>query len=508
MNALDQHLAARVPVVLLVTHEEDQVVADLRLRRPTWSIHTWTCTHGLDEKEPTGDPEAILKRILEDQREDVVYVLHDFHAFLKNYEVCRRVRALASRKQYVEEGGVRRAGIGLVGANIHVVLTSPRADSLPEELRNDVPVIEFERPVRDRLQVLAATAAKEHPSDAPQALATALSGLTFRQARNALALAVADTGEIRVSQVLKAKARILAADVPGLEIVTPDVTLDDVAGLDALVAWIKETRAVIQDPEGAKAFGLPAPRGAIFCGPPGTGKSLVAKAMASGLGLGLLRLDLGAVMGSLVGASEGNIRKALRVAEAMAPAVLWVDEIEKAVSQGQVGGGGDSGTSSRVIGTLLTWLAEKTVPIFLVVTSNKPEILPPELLRKGRFDEMFCLDLPNDKAREDILRVHLKKRNRDPKTFDLKQVAAAMDGFSGAEVEAVVVAALRKKFVAGEKGLTATDLVVEATLTVPLSRSMSEQIEGMRSWARGRARDASGTRDNAAPTTARSRPTW
>ena len=230
--------------------------------------------------------------------------------------------------------------------------------------------------------------------------------------------------------------------------------------------------------------------------------------MASGLGLGLLRLDLGAVMGSLVGASEGNIRKALRVAEAMAPAVLWVDEIEKAVSQGQVGGGGDSGTSSRVIGTLLTWLAEKTVPIFLVVTSNKPEILPPELLRKGRFDEMFCLDLPNDKAREDILRVHLKKRNRDPKTFDLKQVAAAMDGFSGAEVEAVVVAALRKKFVAGEKGLTATDLVVEATLTVPLSRSMSEQIEGMRSWARGRARDASGTRDNAAPTTARSRPTW
>ena len=271
------------------------------------------------------------------------------------------------------------------------------------------------------------------------------------------------------------------------------MTLEDVAGLDALVDWIKATRRVIQDPDGAEAFGLPAPKGVILAGIPGGGKSLTAKALANGFGLGLLRLDLGAMMGSLVGQSESQIRKALQVTEAMAPVVCWVDEIEKAISSGQIGAGGDSGTSSRVIGTFITWMSEKTAPVFVVATANKPELLPPELLRKGRFDEMFAIDLPDPKSRKAIFAVHLDKRGRDPSAFDLDAAAAATNGYSGAEIEAVVVAALRTAFVDGKRPITTDSLLLEAQATVPLSQSMPEEIERMRSWAKGRARDASRT---------------
>lgn len=232
------------------------------------------------------------------------------------------------------------------------------------------------------------------------------------------------------------------------------------------------------------------------------GKSLTAKALASGFGLGLLRVDLGAMMGSLVGQSESQIRRALQVAEAMAPVVLWIDEIEKAVSAGQIGGGGDSGTSSRVIGTFITWMSEKTAPVFVACTANRPEILPPELLRKGRFDEMFAIDLPDLDGRVAIFTVHLKKRQRDVGAFDLTALAKATDGYSGAEVEAVVLAGLRQCFVEGKRPLTTEDLLAEIRVTVPLSKSMGSEIENMRSWARGRARDASGKSET--PTSAAS----
>ena len=493
--SLLHYLDARNPVTFVVTYEERRVVEEIKAGWPeSATIHTWTATHGLDECEPGGgDPEVILRKIIEDKGADVVYVLHDFHVFLKNPIVGRSVRDLATRAHTIKEArGVERPGHGLAEGTVHVVLTAPSADGLPPDLRGDVPIVDLGRPTRQRLQAITEKARAAHPGDEPPELATALAGLTVGQARLVLALTVAEHGEVRVNNVLKAKATVLAADVPGLEIVTPDVTLDDVAGLDALVDWIRATRAVIQDPDAAKAFGLPAPKGLLLCGVPGGGKSLTAKALASGFGLGLLRLDLGAMMGSLVGQSESQIRRALQVAEAMAPVVLWADELEKAVSQGQIGASGDSGTSSRVIGTFISWMSEKTAPVFLVATANRPEILPPELLRKGRFDEMFAIDLPDAKGRAAIFVVHLKKRKRDVETFDLQALAKATEGYSGAEIEAVVLAGLRRCFVEEKRPLTTEDLLAEVAVTVPLSKSMAGEIENMRSWARGRARAASG----------------
>lgn len=499
--SLVHYLNARNPVTFVVTSEELRVVEEIREGwPPSGSVHTWTFTHGLDEREPNGgDPEAILKKIVEDKTQDAVYVLHDFHPFVKNPGVCRALRDLATRPRTIAEGpGVSRPGHGLSNGLVHVVITGHSAAVLPDELKGDIPTVELGRPPRERLLAIAKRATAKQPGDSPEALAVALAGLTVGQARLVLALALVEHGEMRVPHVLKAKAKVLAADVPGLEIVTPDVTLEDVAGLPALVEWIQTTRGTIQDPEGAKAFGLPAPRGVLLVGIPGGGKSLTAKALASGFGLGLVRLDLGATMGSLVGQSENQIRKALAVTEAMAPCILWLDEIEKAISSGQIGAGGDSGTSSRVIGTFISWMSEKTAPVFVCATANKPEILPTELLRKGRFDEMFAIDLPDEEGRKAIFEVHLKKRKRDPKSFDLPTLATATGGFSGAEIEAVVLAGLRTAFAEGKRPITTEDLLREAKATVPLSVSSAAEIEGMRAWAKGRARNASGQPTNLA----------
>lgn len=221
------------------------------------------------------------------------------------------------------------------------------------------------------------------------------------------------------------------------------------------------------------------------------GKTLVAKALASAFGCTLFRWDLATAFGSLVGQSEANVRAAIAVIEAVGRSVVLLDEVEKAVSAGQVGSGGDSGTSSRVIGQLLSWMSEQSCGAFVVATANRPELLPTEMTRKGRFDETWAVDLPDAAGRGDIFVVHLRKRRRDPGTFNLARLAKASEGFSGAEIEAVVVAALRRCFVEGRRSLADADLLREIEVTIPLSRSAAEDIEAMRSWARGKARPAS-----------------
>ena len=264
-------------------------------------------------------------------------------------------------------------------------------------------------------------------------------------------------------------------------------------GLEALKEWLVKRSAAFSDQ--ARQFGLPSPRGILLLGVQGCGKSLVAKTVSSLWRMPLLRFDVGRVFGSLVGSSEQNIRRAIQVAESISPVVFWVDEIDKAFRGSRSSGGDmDGGTSSRVFSTFLTWLSEKKSPVFVVATANDVTMLPPELLRKGRFDEIFFVDLPLQHERKEILRVHLSKRKLDPKQFDLESLAVASSGFSGAEIEEAIVSTMFDAFY--EKQPVSTDRVLTSLQqTVPLSKTMSEDVENLRKWAAGRARPATRTED-------------
>jgi SpoVK/Ycf46/Vps4 family AAA+-type ATPase len=261
-----------------------------------------------------------------------------------------------------------------------------------------------------------------------------------------------------------------------------------VGGLTNLKAWLSQRTAAFG--ERARQFGLPEPRGLLLLGVQGCGKSLTAKAVSAHWNLPLLRLDMGRIFSGLIGSSEENLRKAIRVAESVAPVVLWVDEIEKGLSGVASSGAGDSGVSARVFGTLLTWLQEKTAPVFVVATANRIDGLPPEVLRKGRFDEIFFIDLPEQAERQDIFRIHLHRRKREPTAFGLEELATLTDGFSGAEIEQVVIAGLYEAFAEG-KELAQPHLVRVIQDTFPLSVTMGDEIGRLREWARGRTRPAS-----------------
>ena len=271
------------------------------------------------------------------------------------------------------------------------------------------------------------------------------------------------------------------------------------AGLENLKDWLKKRSAAFS--ERAAQFGLPAPKGVLLLGVQGCGKSLCAKAASSLWKLPLLRFDIGRVFGSLVGSSEESMRRAIQTAESVAPAILWIDEIDKAFAGTQGSAGSDGGTASRVFGTFLTWLSEKTAPVFVIATANDISQLPPELLRKGRVDEIFFVDLPTEEERREIFRIHLAKRHRDPARFDLDLFARSSEGFSGAEIEEAIISGLFDAFSQGTELDTAT---IRAGLaeTVPLSRTMSEELNRLRTWAQGRARPSSGV-----PLTAKSLPT-
>ena len=492
------YLRARFPVIGVVTPEEERFVQTLASE---WAgpVRTWSLTRGIDECESTPTPPpAVLQRILSsEQAPDTVWVLKDYGVFMGDAAISRTLRDMHKRRPSVDASGGDLGG--LVGRKVHIVLLCngkpPQKviDAVPE-----VTFLDFERPDRDELLSIATAARAKYDGDPPEALADALGGMTKLQSRNALALSKLRTGALRSSAGLDAKAEMLAAEVNGLSLVRSTVGVDDVGGLGALREWCEQMGSALQ-PE-ARSFGLSQPKGALLTGPPGTGKSLMAQWIASLFGITLWRGDMGALMGSLVGQSEGALRKMIQVCEASAPCILWLDEIEKAISSGQVGGGGDSGTSSRMIGTLITWMSEKTAPVFIVATANDPSKLPVELTRKGRFDEVWFVDLPGAEAREAILNVHLRKRGRERMDEGGALVfAAASQGFSGAEIEAVVESALRRCYFEDRRAMVLSDLIDEVEATTPLSKK-GDAVERMRAWAQANARNANGGHQQATAT--------
>jgi SpoVK/Ycf46/Vps4 family AAA+-type ATPase len=494
LEELDILIRARYPLLYLVSWEEHRVDAILaeQARSHGKALFHWSITKGLRNvsgtrtaplPEDTRNPVDALAAI-EKLTEPALVVLKDFHPYLEDKGVVRAVRELAHF---------------LKRTFTTVIILSPTLQ-IPIELEKEVHVVDVPLPgYNDLLQLLKEIVAvvrkgnkatielsREH---ADQLIKAAL-GLTLSEAENAFAKAIAQDGRLAVEDIkrIQDEKRQVIRKSGLLEYYPPDESLGSVGGLQNLKTWLGQRTAAFG--EKARQFGLPEPRGLLLLGVQGCGKSLTAKAISAHWNLPLLRLDMGRIFSGLIGSSEENLRKAIQVAESVAPVVLWVDEIEKGLSGVASSSAGDTGVSARVFGTLLTWLQEKKAPVFVVATANRIEGLPPEMLRKGRFDEIFFIDLPEHAERREIFRIHLERRKRNPEDYDLEALAEQTDGFSGAEIEQVVVAGLYEAF-AEDAELGQHHLVRTIRDTYPLSVTMKLEISRLRDWAKGRTRPAS-----------------
>lgn len=493
MNAqqeIEVLIRAKYPLLYVLTWEEERVsklLLDLAIRLKR-KLYTWSLTDGVHPLPPRS-PETpsrlspdleILTRIYACQEEGIFH-LKDFHPYIHDLRVVRLLRDLSHRLRQRSQC---------------VVITAPVL-RLPIELEKDVSVVEFPLPeANDIAEVLqSACEAMQDKANVNVSLTSeereqvikSCLGLTLDEVEAVLARSLVEKKRFDVEVILQEKRQIVRKSGL-LEYYPASETLNDVGGMEYLKEWLMHrTRAFT---EKAREFGLPPPKGILLIGVQGCGKSLIAKTIANLWNLPLLRMDVGRIFGSLVGQSEDNIRRAIRVAESVSPCILWTDELEKGFSGLQSSGFSDSGTTARVFATFLTWMQEKTKPVFVVATANDVTQLPPEMIRKGRFDEIFFIDLPDKYEREDIFKIHLQKRKRDPNAFDVKKLADITLGFSGAEIEQVVIGALHRAF-SHDRDLTQEDLETEAHATVPLSRMMKEDIDALREWARLRARPAS-----------------
>ena len=476
-------IRANTPLVVVETRDEDRVVELFRqsLLHVWRALHRWTITEGLRrldldrEDPPQGPPDAssVLRAIQEaDQRG--IYLLLDFHPYLGYASHQRLLRDILQRRHC--EAHV----LVLVGARVEL---PPELEALAVRF---VPRLPDAAALLKLVREEAAAYARENggrrveaDEDAVRQIVRHLQGLDLHDARRIARQLIHDDGALTASdlpQLARLKFELLNRS-GHLHYEYDTAGFDEVAGAGRLKRWIGQRRAAFA---GSAPPGLDPPRGVLLLGVQGCGKSLLAKAIAGALGVPLLRLDFGTLYAKYHGETEQNLRAALASAEQLAPCVLWIDEIEKGVSADA--GDGDGGVSRRVLGYLLTWMAERKAPVFLVATANQVRHLPAELLRKGRFDEIFFVDLPGPDARVELLRIHLAGRGLDPQAFALPALAAASHGFSGAEIEQAVVSGLYAAHAEG-RALDTELLMQEIRGTRPLSVLMAEQVQALREWA-------------------------
>jgi SpoVK/Ycf46/Vps4 family AAA+-type ATPase len=482
---------AKYPILFITSWEERRVEDAIKsvCQKLNRTLHVWSVTQGMTAWRPDGGttqapdrksqlpPELEALAQVHEGSEFTLFLLKDFHPYMKDSRVVRLLRDLASRLRTRSQT---------------LVLLSPTLN-LPIELEKEVSVLEYPMPEQDDIekQLDAVINSTKHlpaidvnlsPEDR-ELIVKSAQGLTTDEIESALARSLVEARKLSVEQIIEEKKQIVRK-TEILQFYPAESKMGDVGGHDLLKEWLGKRSKSFTD--AAREFGIPAPKGVLMIGVQGCGKSLVAKAIAASWSLPMLKLDVGRIFGSLVGQSEQNMRKAIRIAESLAPCCLWIDELEKGFA-GMGGGVSDSGTTARVFSTFLTWMQEKTKPVFLIATANDVSALPPELLRKGRFDEIFFIDLPESKEREEIFTIHLSKRKRDPKKFKVKELAKLTKGFSGAEIEQVVISALNHAFFDGRE-LEYKDLSEEAKNQVPLSVMMAEGIDELRDWAKMRAR--------------------
>jgi ATP-dependent 26S proteasome regulatory subunit len=477
---------SRHPIITVETPEEERLEAllldiatELSVPLFEWSVTTGLAkVHGAPMYN-TDNPEQAVSNIALIQG-DGIFLLKDFARYCENDKICRRLRELA------EKFRTARRSIVLTAASLQ----------LPPDLEGDAVPFKLGLPAMEDLlpgvkEVLAELNREQRIPIALDAagmaqLAKNLVGLPEEEAMRALRKAVMARGKADaglLDAVMDAKREVLKTE--GLiETVRRDASFADVAGLRRLREWIGKRKSALTA-EGQR-FGLVPPKGVLITGVQGCGKSLAARAVAGEWGYELARLDAGALYDKYVGESERRLHKALELAQKLAPMVLWIDEIEKAFASAGSSGDADAGLSQRLLATLLTWMQDRESGVFLAATSNNITILPPEMLRKGRFDEIFFVDLPNAEIRAALFGLHLKKRGRDAGAFDVAKLAAASDGFSGAEIEQAIIAALYTAFSARQQ-LTTEIVIAEIQSTRPLSVTRAEEVQAIREWAKTRA---------------------
>jgi ATP-dependent 26S proteasome regulatory subunit len=485
IDELESLLTAKMPVVAIESHEEQKVLVMLE-RFSTLNDRTlfvWSLTKGL-RRHPTGESPYNTNEIQEALRhisgspQNAIYLFLDAHSFFGDPLVIRTIKDIAQKTEYSHRMLV------FLSAKLEVPddlsrMTARFKPSLPDAAQ--IKAIIDQEAARYRANTGERVSGSR---EALNMLIQHLGGLTEEDVRRLARMAIGD-GAITLSDigtVLKAKHDFLqASEILTLEPGIPNV--EELGGLASLKRWLKVRREVFLNP--VPDSPLPPPKGMLLLGVQGAGKSLAAKCVAGSWHLPLFRLDFGTLYQKYHGETERNMREALSIAGAMSPCVLWMDEIEKGIA-GDSGGDSDGGVSRRVLGTLLTWMAERTSRVFLVATANDISALPPELLRKGRFDEIFFVDLPGVEARLQILKIHLAKKKSDPAGFDLAALTVASDGFSGAEIEQAVVSSLYEAM-ADKKPLGTEHLLAEFKRTRPLSVVMAEKVSSLRAWARERA---------------------
>jgi len=477
-------IRSSVPLLVVETHDENRAREMLtRLAvKEALPLFCWSVTDGLQRlgfgELPAGDallePDALL-RAIRSHREPGLYVLCDIHPYLGDPRVVRLLKDIALRYRDVAHT---------------LVLLSHRVD-IPPELARLAARVELSLPDEEEIMAIVREEARrwqeanggrrvKTDNRTLAQLTRSLRGLTHADCRRLIRSAIFDDGSIAESslpEINRAKFELMDLDgVLSFEYRTEQFA--SVAGVDRLRAWLDQRRAAAVAVQGGSGD---RPKGVLLLGVQGAGKSLTARAVAGAWGLPLLRLDMAALYNKYIGETERNLRESLRSAELMAPCVLWLDEIEKGVG----GADSDEGVSRRLLGSLLTWMAEQREGVFVVATANDVSELPPELLRKGRFDEIFFVDLPDLDTRAEIFRIHLRRRGVDTESLDVGALAAMSEGFSGAEIEQVVVNA-RYRAAAGQVSLESAHLATEIRATVPLSITMAERVEALRAWAEGR----------------------
>jgi SpoVK/Ycf46/Vps4 family AAA+-type ATPase len=477
---------SRIPIITVETAEEQRLATllDRVSDRLTIPLYTWSVTTGLSRAHGAAlynsdQPEQALANIGTVQG-DGIFLLKDFPRYCDNDKISRKLRDLAD--------GFRTAR--------RSIILEAAAVSLPPELRADAVEFQLGLPSAEELLVGVRTALMELSSahGIPNALdaeglgklARILTGLSGEEALRVLrqsALARGRADEALLEQVAEGKRRALRTEGL-LENVKRDTSFQDVAGLQRLRQWIAKRKSA-WTPEGQR-FGLVPPKGILIMGVQGCGKSLAARAVAGEWGYDLVRLDAGALYDKYVGESEKRLRKALELAQKLSPVVLWIDEIEKAFASAGTSGDADAGLSQRLLATLLTWMQDRESGVFLAATSNNITVLPPEMLRKGRFDEIFFVDLPSAQVRGALFTLHLQKRGRDPHAFAIDALAQSSERFSGAEIEQAIVSGLYTAFSLKQQ-LSTEILLSELKSTQPLSVTRAEEITSIRDWAKSRA---------------------
>ena len=521
-DMLQRLMTSRQVLINMVTYEEDRALTSIISKalvaknksikiRPDmadqaglvfrWSItdgvSRWKCLgngsmqHLGDHEEETKDAVLAIQEFV-DLPYSGLLVLADIHAVMDDPQVVRKLKEASilirrARDRKGEEEHKR--------GHKNIILLSHKP-VCPPEIEKAVVVLDVPMPATDEIQLTLRRAFKQNPhlnkqwpevKDDPAILdrfVNGLLGLTTMEINSTIAQCIARHKRLEVSFFNQAKRQIIRKSGMLDFYDSSGASMGDIGGLSELKAWL--TVRSLAFTQSAKDYGLPIPKGLLLLGPPGTGKSLVSKTLGAGWDMPVLTLDIGRVYGSLVGESEANMRKAIQTAEALAPCILQVDEIEKALG----GGGNDGGTSQRVFGKFLTWMQDKTAPVFVVATANDVSKLPPEMLRKGRFDEIFFVDFPTAEERMVIFHIQLRKRQRDPESYDLKRLADESEGFSGAEIEQSIKAALYTSFAASRE-LSTADIVAELGSTVPILKTMEKKIDKVRTWALNRARFAS-----------------